>query len=311
MSPLAQSTPPPAAGRLAAAFVSAFLKDATKVSGDFIDTAICLAVIDANVRHLMADPALAGRYATHDDIPPDDQRRPVSINAISASLGLAFETTRRRVHRLQERGLLKAQAGGLIMSRAQLSTPAIRMVTERAYASLQQLYARLRTEAPGLQLVAEGLVEPVATHATAEIPFRAALRATQNYVLRYLESSEPVAGDLVNAILLLFITNANTAGISYEPDPAAGPIGLLMPDDLRRRVSMQSLAKGSGLAFETTRRRVAALIEAGICQRDSKGIYVPAAVFLSPPLVAHRDANAVALQRLFTSLARMGVRFEN
>lgn len=310
MSPMAQSIPPPAAGRLSAAFVSAFLKGVTEVAGDFIDGTICLAVLDANVRHLMADPELTRRYAGIDQMPPDEQRRPVSINAISASLGLAFETTRRRIHRLEQRGLLCCLPDGVIMSGAQLSTDAIRTINARNYDALGELYRRLRIEAPSLELLGDVNAEPATSLPLGEAPLRAAARATQNYVLRYLESSEPVAGDLVNAILLLFIINANTSGIGYQPDPAKGDIGRLMPDELRRRVSMQSLAKGSGLAFETTRRRVASLIERGVCQRDRAGVYVPAAVILSPALVAHRDANAVALQRLFTGLARVGIRFD-
>jgi hypothetical protein len=65
-----------------------------------------------------------------------------------------------------------------------------------------------------------------------------------------------------------------------------------------------------GLPFETTRRRVSGLIEMGVCARDADGVYVPGDVIRSPQVQAHRARNLINLQRLFTGLARLGVRFD-
>jgi len=306
----AHPDPSPAVGRLSAEFVLTFLKGLSGVSEeDFIDGVIRIAILDANVRHLMSDPDASRRYATFGLPVPDALRRPVSINAIAASLGLPFETVRRRIHDMSLRNLCIETRAGVLMTKDQLTGQDLQAFAARTHDELADLHRALLRFAPAFPLFEAELpdVAPL-----AEEPTRLTMRSTIGYVLRYLESSREVAGDLISAILFLAVAVANVEHVTRSPEASdryAEP-RTAVPDDQRKRVTVKGLSREIGLSFETTRRRMNALIEAGVCARDAAGIYVPAQVLLSPPVVKHRRANAASLQRLFTGLRRQGVSFD-
>lgn len=306
-----QLDPSRAVGRLSAEFVLAFLKSLSDVSdGDFLDGVIRMAVLDANVRHLISDPDASRLYASFELAVPDALRRPVSINAISASLGMPFETTRRRIRNLHDRGMCKLSDAGVILPEVQLQTEEIRAFTVQNYANLAAFYRGLHELAPEAALAAVEAAPPVAT--PSDEPVRLAMRSTVGYALRYIEAAEPVAGDLISAILFLAVQVANVEHVTHSPGlshqyetPQA-----VVPDDQRRRVTVQTLSKSLGMSFETTRRRVNALVERGSFARDGQGVYVPSAILLSDTFANIRRANAGNLHRLFSGLARLGVRFD-
>src|SRR5687768_16284064 len=60
---------------------------------------LVLAVNQANIAPLTLDPQARSRYGALEAPAPDAARRPVSISAVAASLGLPFETVRRRIRR--------------------------------------------------------------------------------------------------------------------------------------------------------------------------------------------------------------------
>ncbi|WP_374576192.1 hypothetical protein [Phenylobacterium sp.] len=313
MEPEAQRDPSPAVGRLSAEFVLAFLKRVSRISGgDFLDGVIRLAILDANIRHLIASPEVAKAYASFETPIPDEMRRPASINAVAGSLGLPFETVRRRVHALDRQGLAQAGKDGVILSQNQLITGPVQQVLDENFASLAAFYGRLRTMAPALELVPAPAAGEQTAAKPADEPVRVAMRSTVGYVLRYLESAQPVAGDFLNAIMFLAIVVANVGHITNDQtasDRFSTP-QTVAPDSERRRLTVHALSKDLGMSFETTRRRVNALMERGVCLRDGSGIYVPAATLLSDPVVKHRRTNAASLQRLFGGLQRLGVRFD-
>jgi predicted transcriptional regulator len=72
--------------------------------GDVLKSFIFAAILSANVKHITDDPVAALNYAALDQRLPFKQRKPVSINAISTSLGIPYETTRRYVLKLIEEG---------------------------------------------------------------------------------------------------------------------------------------------------------------------------------------------------------------
>lgn len=299
--------PHPVVSRASAVFVRNFLRDAAIASGgDFIDAMIRMAITEANVRHLLADDAENRRFASFDQPVPDELRRPVSIHGVSTSLSMPFETVRRRVGSLSKRDLCSLVPGGLIVTQAQLSTEAMRVLQERTYRGVVELYARVRAHAEFRDARDS---EGVAALDVSTPPVRAVTRPALSYVLRFLESAEPVAGSVLDGILLLFVGGANIQHLA-EPGDSADASDEVVDDALRRPVPVFALARGMGLPAETVRRRVSALVEQGLCQRDHRGVYVPAAVMRSPALVAHRDRNTASLQRLFTALRRAGFRFD-
>ena len=297
----------PVVSRASAVFVRNFLQDAAIASGgDFIDAMIRMAITEANVRHLLADDAENRRFASFDQPVPDDLRRPVSVHGVSTSLSMPFETVRRRVGRLSKRDMCSLVPGGLIVTQAQLSTEAMRVLQERTYRGVVDLYARIKAHAEFRDARDS---EGVAALDLSTPPVRVVTRPALSYVLRFLESAEPVAGSMLDGILLLFVGGANIQHLA-GPGDADGVSDEVVDDALRRPVPVFALARGMGLPAETVRRRVSALVEQGLCQRDHRGVYVPAAVMRSPALVAHRDRNTASLQRLFTALRRAGFRFD-
>src|ERR1041384_4981597 len=107
------------AGRLA----NAFALDLVKLGGfgrDVIDALLLAAISQANVAQITRSPELQRQYATLDAAPPDELRRPVSINAIAGSLRIPFETARRRIAALKDLGVIKVTAHGVIVPQAPL-----------------------------------------------------------------------------------------------------------------------------------------------------------------------------------------------
>lgn len=313
MASAPQSGPSPAVGRLAAEFVLDFLRSAARVSEhDFIDGVIRTAILNANVRHIAAEPETSFAYAGFNTPLPDGMRRPASINAIAGSLDLPFETVRRRIHALAERDMVLETREGVILAQRQLVTPQMQVFAQSNYDALLKLYRDLTRLAPEFSPLADAVAGETQPEAPVDEPVRLAMRFTSGFVLRYLEVSRPIAGELFNAILFLAVAVLNVEHITHSQEASAryAAPGAAVPDEARRRVSVRRLAGELGLSFETVRRRTAVLVERGACVRDAEGLYVTQRILLDDLLVAHRRDAAASLQRLFTALWRLGVVFD-
>jgi predicted transcriptional regulator len=83
---------------------------------DLINALLYAAVVQANVRHIAADAKLTSEFSSLEAIPPDRLRHAVSVYALSRELRLPYETTRRYIGHLIERGLCeRAKGGGLVV----------------------------------------------------------------------------------------------------------------------------------------------------------------------------------------------------
>src|SRR5207342_3648220 len=104
----------------------------------------------------------------------------------------------------------------------------------------------------------------------SEATLRTANRVSADYAIRFLVLLRTLGpGDLLDTLVSLALIQANVGHIdNHGPD---APAGLrsdgAVPDDLRRPVSVLALADALGLPYETTRRRIAGLAEAGLCTR--------------------------------------------
>lgn len=113
--------PPALAARLLLDFTLRSMERLVRMHGDIVNGTIVAAVISANIRHLMADPDFAQRYADHDQPPPDSLRRPIPLRQLAREIDLPFETVRRRVHALEAAGEIVALPAGLIVPAATLA----------------------------------------------------------------------------------------------------------------------------------------------------------------------------------------------
>jgi DNA-binding Lrp family transcriptional regulator len=99
------------------------------IFGDVRDGIVAQTIISANTAYLDTRGGEGWRYAGIDASLPDEARRPISIKRIAESIGLPYETVRRRVERLLEANACVRAPGGVIVPGTLLDSPgAVRAV---------------------------------------------------------------------------------------------------------------------------------------------------------------------------------------
>ena len=117
---------------------------------DPVDALLLSTVAVANVAHLNADKALSLAYADLDKPEPMEIKRPISRNAVALSLGLSYETARRRIQKLIDEGALIEVKGGLIGANEKTSPEMVKALAEQNAILLRRLVRSLREH--GLQV---------------------------------------------------------------------------------------------------------------------------------------------------------------
>jgi DNA-binding Lrp family transcriptional regulator len=261
-----------------------FVLDVARISrgaGDIIDPLLVAAVLDANQAAIHRDPELDRLYGDARAALPDDLRRPISINALSKSLRLPFESVRRRVAAWLEAGLCVRARAGVYIPQAVVTSPPYLAVQAARVERLRALQA---------DLVRIGFVRPAMAEALPEAGVRAADRALAQYMLRVCDQLIRLTGDPRNGFVFLGLCVARAGAdpwVSRRPAPVAAIAGELgMPD-------------------ETVRRRLLALRGLGLAAHRPRG-WLPAAEPRTwPQLGSLLGYNEADLRRLF---ARLGER---
>lgn len=109
------------------------------VGGNLLTAVILLAVMQSNVAHVDG-----GEEPLRGPGPPsDDERRPVSVAAISAGLGVPYETVRRNVTKLEKSGLCVRVPGGVIVPAHVLAGPEQQAILAANWTNLRRLCQRV------------------------------------------------------------------------------------------------------------------------------------------------------------------------
>ena len=111
---------------------------------DPLDTLILCTVAVANVAHLNTDTVLSHEYGRFDAPEPADIKRPISRNAVALSLGLPYETVRRRVEKLLDIKALAEVDGGLIGANEEARPEMVLARAQQNATLLRRLVQRLR-----------------------------------------------------------------------------------------------------------------------------------------------------------------------
>jgi hypothetical protein len=132
--------------RLVARLSSDYVLRALKVTnefhgGDLTTTIVAQAIVAANTAHLDGRSGDGLQYASIAHVPPDEVRRPISVLALSQSLGMPFETTRRYVNKLLKAGRCVRVRGGVVVPTHVLAHP---RSNEAALANLTNVRRFLR-----------------------------------------------------------------------------------------------------------------------------------------------------------------------
>jgi DNA-binding Lrp family transcriptional regulator len=266
------------AARLSAEYVLKTFQLLIDTHGDIRAGLLVGAINVANVGHIDSLAEEGQRAALSDGFVRDDLRRPISITQLADSAGLPRESTRRIVQGLIDAGFCICVDGGVIMPRAAMERPEnIRLAT----ANLRQVREFVR------KLLAFSLVEETFAQAPAwQVTVRAVAvapvvaRLSTEYLVRALRLLGETFGDIRAGIVAHAIITANTAHLDAPMGDGWRYAGVdePPPDEIRRPVSVSELARSLGLPYETLRRQVAPLIDAGVYVRVEGGLIVPTAV---------------------------------
>lgn len=114
--------------------------------------------------------------------------------------------------------------------------------------------------------------------------------------------------DVVDSILFgaIFVANLGPVNRDAYLAQAHATLDTILPDDLRRPVSINAVAQSLRLPFETVRRRVGRLAKEGAVVITPKGVYVPAEAFTTPEIVTAAIGRHVRLGRLYADLRAIG-----
>jgi DNA-binding transcriptional regulator YhcF (GntR family) len=285
------------------------------IAGAPLDNAFTPAIIwytifTQNVRKLMRSPANIEFGAT-DAIPPDEMREPISVHAVAKILRMPYETVRRQVVQLEARGLCtRIPDRGLIVSNETFARPEIFQQVILGNESVRMLLTDLARAGFDFAGLRESAVSPAQPATDQSALTRAMTRLDTEYVLETFEVlRKAVSDDLVKAIFYLAVATACTRdAASIAPAPDFDRPDALVPDELRRPVSVLALSRAQKVPYETLRRTLGALERDGVLRRVSRmGVIVPAAVqaeIESEALVRRRLA---LLHRYMGELLRVGV----
>lgn len=278
-------------GELSLAFL---LDQATSGIGELKtrDALLILAINQANIAPLTREPVAREMYGALDAPAPDDQRRPVSVSAIAASLNQPFETVRRRVIRLEAAGACVQGEGGVIVPEAFLASPAYLQSVQESHARLRRFYEEVRTA---------GLLEPLPepAYGVAEgVPVRAAARLLSDWILRTAVHLMMQAGDMISAVVLLGVAVATAEQRSDRRAPRTG-------NGRARPVAV--LSQRLQIPAETVRRHIADLLRKDLCARSGDRFILTEEMLARPAWAAFFRENAANVQRLFAGLAERGV----
>jgi DNA-binding Lrp family transcriptional regulator len=275
----------------------AFLLDLIAISrgnSDLLDSLLIATIIQANVEAISRRPEVHAAFAQSDALPPDEMRRPVSVSALANSLKLPFETVRRRVSRLVRQGTYTQVDGGLIVPAAVLAAPEFYAAALGGFERLRAYYNQLSD----LKLLGD-LPTPTDPISAGAFPVRAVARLAGTYVLRAVEATG-AGGDLLDGLILLEMYRSNVE--AWPVDREITPHGAVLAP-----TAVAALAARVGVPSETVRRRVAGLMDNGICTRVRGGVVITARGLSEPALQSAIGSSASNVPRLFGPLAQLGV----
>jgi DNA-binding IscR family transcriptional regulator len=103
----------------------------------------------------------------------------------------------------------------------------------------------------------------------------------------------------LDAILVMAVNQANIAPLTRDPEARLryGALAAPAPDEDRRPVSVSAVASSLALPYETVRRRLRHLADAGVCALSERGAVVPQAFLISP---AYLESARALHERMWT-----------
>ncbi|HYE46539.1 MAG TPA: hypothetical protein VEA44_12295 [Caulobacter sp.] len=236
----------------------------------------------------------------------DGEQRPISVRALSRSLNLPFETTRRKVRELEASGHCQLASGHRPMA-MRLDPEAARADAARCIEGYQRLMAAMETLGMGPEVFLAGPPPPpAADQAAAQM---AAHRLIQGFLLRTLEAGTHPHGSMVNALIFVGLMSANAAAITNDPLLARRYAGADTPppDSLRPPARPRQIAERLCLPYEIVRRRLLHFVERGWVEKVGGGYRCRVERMQEPALLAAGLAICQRFAQLVQAVAGVGL----
>ncbi|MCP3733426.1 Lrp/AsnC family transcriptional regulator [Sphingomonas sp. RP10(2022)] len=271
--------------------------------GDVTTVFVFCTILSANLAYLGYDSPLAAAAAAGDD-GGAALRRPISAHAIAESMSLPYETVRRRVVAMTATGMLVRERSGLVVPAEALRQPAAVAAMHEGRCLLEALRAVLVSI--GFDLVAlAGGVSPMRTR-----PFDALVsRIVLDAQIRSMEMVAPIFGDVMRAYIFYGVMRSNVAETLSDGDLAwrYAHEDTPPPDAARKPITIRELARAIEMPFETVRRQVKRLLDAGVLTTiGSAGVIAPLSVVVGEQAAQQNAKLGAEFFRMLTTLARVG-----
>jgi DNA-binding Lrp family transcriptional regulator len=132
-------------------------------------------------------------------------------------------------------------------------------------------------------------------------------RASLGFILDVIALSRGPS-DIMDPLILTVVLEANVAAINQDPElqHRFAAVHAPPPDAIRRPVSMSAVAASLRLPYETVRRRITRLAEAGACTLTARGVLISAARVSDPAYLAVATARYERLRRFYFDVAALG-----
>lgn len=130
-----------AAARYATDYILRWVEIANEVHGSDLLYALVFTTLWAgNCSHLRG-----GQYGDVDEVPPDHERRPLTVRQVADSLDLPYETVRRRFVEMLEKGMAqRIGREGFIVPQSALAKPEVLNGLKRSHQSLARFLKELK-----------------------------------------------------------------------------------------------------------------------------------------------------------------------
>lgn len=269
-------------------------------SGDLMQGLVAFALLNAGVEHLERTPALSARYASLDNPPPDEERRPIPITTLARSMGLPRETVRRKVYNLVDQGMATVVDDGALVTNAQLARVAGPEYVMSRLPIRLSLFERLGYP---LSKASEGRVAYIDEQLVVS-RIRQLLRLLNIFYSRVYEPvPEYGEGDLKQGMVLMAMQwsiFSDVSGVDFTDPETLRPLA-------ETPVAKADIAREIFLNRETLRRVIFKLTDNGSLRKKGGDLFLTPAFLESRALSQSVQRTLLALTQMLKSLAASGI----
>ena len=319
IDPASPEAPSRVISRAGCEFLLELSAHGTRAFGSLPRAIFFTAIVAANVQHITQSAVRTWRYAGLDQVPPDSERRPVSILGLSQSLGKPFETTRENVNALIGEGLVVRADGGVIVPSDVFLLEKVMALEDRIWTTFGEMVARLKGLGFDFRTVLGAAAASSAIKfeddallpTPVQSPRRLVSRIiSQFYLTSAVEANAPHGDDWVKGQVSIGFILLNSAAWRLRPEQAwlYSTSESPMPEGLQVPASIAEVARLTGLGEKLVRRKAYELVDAGRLSRSGSGFLVDAAYMNGTETRAGAAAIVSAFYRMIYDLTALGVR---